>query len=283
MTLPGFDQHEREALNAKPHDPELFAQSCLTHEHHNRPSPDHHVQHVQSQPDMPFHGFPAENLSAYAAPHAVLYPAADHFSPSTGVSYLNASPPWVNPYLQQTQDMLVGQAYTYNHMYQDNRPCPTHAQTQHTSAHTAFSNTEHPVYFTPSHLTWHGQPSGGLPEAELNSLHAGAGNQMQASSPPGLGMQCMQQSTFPTWSVMRNEDALLSTAECTERSTSANLQLSTVATELCTTAAQVRAKAGCSPQQTHSDNLGLGSVKVISRLYQVRLKETCSPAVNDAC
>lgn len=271
MTLPGFDQHEREALNAKPHNPELFAQPCLTHEHHNRPSLDHHVQHVQSQPGMPFHGFPAENLSAYAAPHAVLYPAADHFSPSTGVSYVNASPPWVNPYLQQTQDMLVGQAYTYNHMYQANMPCPTHAQTQHTSAHTAFSNTEsqHPVYFTPSQLTWHSQPSGGLPEAELNPLHASASNQMQASSPPRLGMQCMQQSTFPNWSDVCNEDALPSTAECTERCTSANLQLSSVTTEL--TAAQVRAKAGCSPQQTHSDNLGLGSVKVISRLYQVRL------------
>ena len=261
MTLPGFDQHEREALNAKPPDSELFAQSCFTHEHYNRPILDHHVQHVQPQPGMPFHGFPAENLSAYAAPHAVLYPAAEHFSPSTGSSYVNASPPWVSPYLQQVPDMLLGQAYTYSHMHQDNTP---RVEPQHASAHTAYNSTEsqHPVYFTPSHLTWRCQPSAGHSPAELNTRHVGASKQLQASSPPCLSMQCMQQNNLPDRSAVCNEDPMSSTGECGEQSTSANLQLCSLATELCFTAVQVEDNNGYSPHSLHADNPDFGSVKV---------------------
>lgn len=261
MTLPGFDEHEREAFTAKQH-----AQQPLAHTSHIPHRTESHfpdnclVQGLPFYPGMLFPECQADNLSAYAAPHAVLYPTANHLPTSPWVQSRNMTPsaPWSSPYLQHNQHMQLGSIYAYTDMDQNkgadvaNYDAILPQNQQHAYQRSDSSGPQYEALAP----VW---SSAGQFQPGQDSAQAQSCKQMQAQSNPASAAcdrQCMQQGTSAgaTASCIQPSTALssaVSVAAATQ-STSANLQSSSASPELlCSAAVQATPSLDCA--ELHTD------------------------------
>ena len=299
MTLPGFDEHEREAFMAKQH-----AQQPLAHPSHIPHRTESHfpdnclVQGLPFYPGMLFPECQPDNLSAYTAPHAVLYPTANHLPTSPWVQSRNTIPsaPWSSPYLQHNQHMQLGSVYAYTDMDQnqvvDMANCD--AILPHNQQHAyQRSDSSGPQYEALAPF-W---SSAGQLQPGLDSAPAQSCKQMQAQSNPASAAcdrQCMQQGTSAgaTASCTQSSTVLSSTASLAAptQSMSANLQSSSASPErLCSAAVQATPRLDCA--ELHTDlglahaqvRLKIPNVKVLNKSFRLPIMFCCLLLYRVAC
>lgn len=271
MTMPGFDEHEREAFAAKQYGPQQITHQSHLRELSDLPGPDNHLVHGRPPyPGMPIAGFPAASLSAYAAPHAVLFPTPDHFAPNSGFGVTPASE-WGNPQMQHSPNTHLAGAYPYSDMHQD-RLCD-HASLRYEPSqgqqhfYSRSDSTEpQPHLLTPLY------PSAHTFQPMPNQQRVGDNMQMEPLEnlfSPYCNVQCMQQGASKGASAMCSQQGLPSSARPDGPAHHAPvwLQPSLAGLEaLTSTAMQATPHDNCS--QAHSSHTSFTHVQVIATLHQ---------------